>query len=177
MVRAKIMKKPNPEDMKEQNNNLLHKLMILFLSWFGAGRAPKAPGTFGTVAALPFIYAWSLFTFPHWINFLSIALLTILACIAADKVQRQLKLQDPQWIVVDEVLGMALTWAIAHPTTPIWWAVAFGSFRFFDIVKIWPASYFDKKVKNGAGTILDDIVSGAYAGIFTSALSHFSQRF
>lgn len=163
--------------MKEQNNNRPHIALVLYLSWFGAGRAPQAPGTVGTLAALPFIYAWSLLEFSAWINFSFIAFLTVLACLAADKVQKQLKLQDPQWIVIDEVIGMSLTWAIAKPTSLPLWIACFIAFRFFDIVKIWPASYFDKKVKNGAGTILDDVVSGVFAGIFVYALSHFLQRF
>ncbi len=155
----------------------MHKLIIIYLTWFGAGRAPKAPGTFGTLAALPFIYAWSLLGLPTWINILLITVLTVLACLAADKIQKEQQLQDPQWIVVDEVLGMALTWAIALPTTLAGWVLAFCLFRLFDIVKIWPASFFDKKIKNGAGTILDDTVSGIYAGLITHAVLHFSQRF
>lgn len=154
----------------------MHKLIIIYLTWFGAGRAPKAPGTFGTLAALPFIYAWSLIGLSTWINLLVIAVLTLFACLAADKIQKERQLQDPQWIVIDEVLGMALTWAIALPSTVSGWIIAFILFRFFDIVKIWPASFFDKKVKNGAGTILDDIVSGVYAGLITYAVLHFFQR-
>ncbi len=155
----------------------MHKLIIIYLTWFGAGRAPKAPGTFGTLAALPFIYAWSLLGFSNWINYLVIAALTVLACLAADRIQKEQQLQDPQWIVIDEVLGMALTWAIALPTTVNGWVLAFCLFRLIDIIKLWPASFFDKKVKNGAGTILDDIVSGVYAGLITRAVLHFSQRF
>lgn len=154
----------------------MRKLIIIYLTWFGAGRAPKAPGTFGTLAALPFIYAWSLIGLSTWINLLVIAALTLLACLAADKIQKEQQLQDPQWIVIDEVLGMALTWAIALPSTVSGWTIAFILFRIFDIVKIWPANFFDKKVKNGAGTILDDIVSGVYAGLITYAVLHFSQR-
>jgi phosphatidylglycerophosphatase A len=101
----------------------------------------------------------------------------VAACLAADHVQKQLNVQDPQWIVVDEVIGMALTWAIVKPTTLSLWIGCFVMFRFFDIVKLWPASYFDKKVKNGAGTILDDVVSGLFAGIFVYGLSTFLQRF
>jgi phosphatidylglycerophosphatase A len=172
-----MMGKTNSDDMKAQNNNRPHIALVLYLSWFGAGRVPKAPGTFGTLASLPFIYAWSLFDFSIWINFSFIAIMTVLACLAADHVQRQLNVQDPQWIVVDEVIGMALTWAIVKPTTFPLWITCFVAFRFFDIVKIWPASYFDKRVKNGAGTILDDVVSGVFAGIFVYALSTFLQRF
>jgi phosphatidylglycerophosphatase A len=162
--------------MKEQNNNYAHKTMIMYLSWFGAGRAKKAPGTFGTLAALPFIYAWSLLLPPMWISAIVISIMTLLACWSADIIQKKLQLQDPQWIVVDEVIGMAITWMIVSPRNILEWGMCFIAFRFFDIVKIWPASYFDKKVKNGAGTILDDVISGVFAGNFVWAVSHFFLR-
>lgn len=162
--------------MKEQNNNFAHQMMIMYLSWFGAGRAKKAPGTFGTLAALPFIYAWSLLQTPMWISAIVISLMTLIACWTADIIQKKMRLQDPQWIVVDEVIGMAITWMIVSPRNFLEWGLCFAAFRFFDIVKIWPASYFDKKVKNGAGTILDDVISGVFAGNFVLALSHFFLR-
>jgi phosphatidylglycerophosphatase A len=59
---------------------------------------------------------------------------------------------------------MFLAWLFIRDNNLIHLVLLFVLFRFFDIVKIWPASYFDKKVKHGAGTILDDIVSGLYAG-------------
>ena len=66
------------------------------------------------------------------------------------------------WIVIDEVIGMLITWAfvmdVEFPTI----FLTFASFRFFDIVKIWPASYFDK-LHHGVGTITDDVISAFYA--------------
>lgn len=163
--------------MKEQNNNFVHKLMLMYLTWFGAGRAKKAPGTVGTLAALPFIYAWSELNTQLWVDLSVISALTFLACIIAEKVQQKLKLQDPQWIVVDEVLGMALTWAIARPQSALEWGLCFIAFRFFDIVKVWPASYLDKSVKNGAGTILDDTVSGIFAGTIVLLIGNYFLRY
>ncbi|MBY0516159.1 MAG: phosphatidylglycerophosphatase A [Bacteriovoracaceae bacterium] len=163
--------------MKDQNNKTPNRILLTYLSWFGSGYAPKAPGTFGTLASLPFIYAWSLLHLNIWINLGVIFLMTLLACLAAENVQKKLNLQDPQWIVIDEVVGMFLTWAIVNPANWMMWLACFVAFRFFDIIKIWPASYFDKKVKNGAGTILDDVVSGLYAGCLVQAVSIFLQRF
>lgn len=75
-----------------------------------------------------------------------------------------MNLFDPSWIVVDEVLGMITAWLFF----PIWnWPYIislFILFRFFDIIKIWPANWVDHKLKNGAGTIFDDIISGLYVG-------------
>ena len=107
--------------MKEQNNNFAQQLMIMYLSWFGAGRAKKAPGTFGTLAALPFIYAWSLLETPIWVSAIVISLMTLIACWTADIIQKKMQLQDPQWIVVDEVIGMAITWMIVSPRNFLEW--------------------------------------------------------
>ena len=152
--------------MKEQKTAAPNKFLLAYLSWFGAGYAPKAPGTFGSLATLPFLYLLHLYAPSTLLLCIIIFTMTLLACWFAEIVQKQMHLQDPQWIVVDEVIGMLITWTIVRPTTILEWVLVFGVFRFFDIVKIWPASFFDKKVKNGAGTILDDVVSGLYAGLF-----------
>ena len=65
---------------------------------------------------------------------------------------------------MDEVLGMVLTWSF-FPTADFGYLfIQFLLFRFFDISKLWPAIYFDKQIKHGAGTILDDVVAGLYSG-------------
>ena len=74
-------------------------------------------------------------------------------------------MHDPQWIVIDEVIGMSVAWLFIGEHTLTRLLILFVLFRFFDIIKVWPASYFDKKVTHGMGTILDDVVSGIYAGI------------
>jgi phosphatidylglycerophosphatase A len=81
-----------------------------------------------------------------------------------------LKSHDPQWIVIDEVLGMTTAWLFIQNHNLLHLSILFALFRFFDIVKIWPASFFDKKIEHGAGTILDDIVSGIYAGMTYSVM-------
>ncbi len=120
----------------------------------------------GSLATLPFIYLLHRLEI-SLISLLSIIVaLTVAAIIVAQKVQQKFTLKDPQWIVIDEVIGMLITWAfvmtIDFPTL----FLVFSFFRFFDIVKIWPASYFDR-MSHGAGTILDDVVSGIYAGVVT----------
>lgn len=155
---------------------MLHKLFRIYLSWFGSGYAPKAPGTFGTIAALPFIYAWSLLNPAHWLNFLLITIMTVGAIFIAEIIQKSTHSHDPQWIVIDEVIGMLITWSIVRPTTLLEWTLCFAVFRLLDIFKIWPASYFDKQIKHGAGTILDDVVSGVYAGVFLHFAAHYFLR-
>lgn len=152
--------------MKDQKNQSPSLPTILFLSWFYTGKSPKAPGTIGSLATIPLI----LFLHFLQINIYSlIALITVLfvaSVVITERVQKKYHLHDPQWIVIDEVLGMLVTWAFVQQVDFVSLLVVFGTFRFFDIVKIWPASYFDR-LQHGAGTISDDIVSGLYAGILS----------
>ena len=150
--------------------NRSHKLKIsdpdvMFLSYFGTGFFPKAPGTFGSLCTIPLLYFFSSFSLVLQISV--IILFTALACWRTEIVQKKYHLHDPQWIVIDEVLGMLVTGLFTlHYFS--WWtstAIIFALFRFFDIIKFWPASYFDKKMHHGAGTILDDIISALYAGL------------
>lgn len=163
--------------MKEQNSVRPNRLVLLYLSWFGTGYAPKAPGTVGSLATFPLLLLLEYWQLSNLCVVILVVSLTTLACWGADSVQRQMQVQDPQWIVIDEVIGMVITWGIVRPNS--FWenAAVFAAFRFFDIIKIWPASFFDRKVKNGVGTILDDVVSGLYAGFFVYCCSEFIQRF
>jgi phosphatidylglycerophosphatase A len=89
----------------------------------------------------------------------------LIACIITEKVQKERGLHDPGWIVIDEVIGMLITWCFLFPTIEIRdICIIFIFFRLFDIFKIWPATFFDRRVKHGSGTILDDVISGFYAG-------------
>ena len=126
---------------------------------------PYAPGTWGTLATLPFLYVIGLLHPPFFLFVPLIIIATIISCFIAEVVQKELTLHDPQWIVIDEVLGMSTAWLFIQAHNLLHLVILFILFRFFDIIKIWPASYFDKKVEHGAGTILDDIVSGIYAGV------------
>jgi phosphatidylglycerophosphatase A len=136
------------------------------------GKFPKAPGTMGSLATIPFIF---------FLNYLKvntyslITLITILYCISVyltDEIQKKFQLHDPQWIVIDEVIGMLITWSFVRSTNFSALLSVFILFRFFDIVKIWPASYFDR-LDNGIGTITDDVVSGLYAGIISLFIQQF----
>lgn len=143
--------------------------VVMFLSWFFTGKSPKAPGTVGSLATLPLIY---LLHYLH-INIYSltalIVVLFITAVVVTEKVQQKFHLHDPQWIVIDEVIGMLITWAFVMSVEFHHLFAVFAVFRFFDIIKIWPASYFDR-LHHGVGTITDDVVSGLYAGLLVKIL-------
>jgi phosphatidylglycerophosphatase A len=158
--------------MKEQKIQGPSFLTTLFLSWFFTGKSPKAPGTMGSLATLPLIY---LLHYLH-VNIYSLIILVIILYVAAvvitQNVQKKFHLHDPQWIVIDEVIGMLITWSFVLSIELPTLAMVFISFRFFDIIKIWPASYFDR-LDHGIGTITDDVISGIYAGIFTFFIQKF----
>ncbi len=150
---------------------------ILFLSFFGVGFLPKAPGTWGTLATLPFLYALGKFNPPYIFFIPFIIIVTLISSFVADSVQKKYDLHDPQFIVIDEVLGMMTAWLFIQHHNISHLMLLFVLFRAFDIVKVWPASYFDKKVHHGAGTIVDDLVSGLYAGVVYLVINYFFGSF
>jgi len=136
---------------------------VIVATWFGAGKLPRAPGTWGSLAALPF--AWGLV----WAGGPA-ALLAGVAVVfgagiwASNRVVQASGAKDPGEIVIDEVAGQWLALAAA-PLDPLAYAIGFGLFRVFDIVKPWPACWIDRSMAGGAGIMLDDIIAGGYAGI------------
>jgi phosphatidylglycerophosphatase A len=132
-------------------------------TWFGCGYVPYAPGTAGTLGAIP-LY---LLLRPHGMYaVLGAALvLTVVGIWAADIVAKDSGLKDPQLVVIDEVAGVLCTLAVAPPT---WAGLVVGVvlFRIFDQFKPWPARAAERKLPGGYGIVLDDIAAGAWgAGI------------
>jgi phosphatidylglycerophosphatase A len=163
--------------MNQPNRLDRRRLDILFLSFFWVGFLPKAPGTWGSLATLPFLYILGRFNPPYLLFIPFIVIVTIISSFVAESVQKKFELHDPQFIVIDEVLGMMVSWLFIQQHNLTHLFILFLLFRFFDIVKIFPASYFDKKVDHGAGTILDDIVSGVYAGLVYLVINHYFGSF
>lgn len=136
------------------------KLGLLLATVFGVGYAPVASGTWGTLVALPLAWLAS-----GWSGGAQLALLagvTLVGIWAAHEAGQALGVVDARQIVVDEVAGLLVT-TLWLPLTVPSLVAAFVLFRLFDILKPWPASYFDRKVKNGAGVVLDDLCAGVYA--------------
>jgi phosphatidylglycerophosphatase A len=128
---------------------------------FGAGLAKKAPGTWGTLVALPLFFALQLFGVPI-ITWLTIALLFGVGVWASAVAGKALGVADHGGIVIDEVVAFMLVLAIT-PKTWLWVLFAFLLFRFFDIVKPWPISLADKKIKGGFGVMFDDLLAALFA--------------
>lgn len=127
----------------------------------GSGLAPRAPGTFGTLAAWPL---YPLLRAPVG-DFVFLALLAsffIAGIIAADRTGRALGVPDHGAIVWDEMVAFWLV-LFFTPAGFAWQALAFALFRFFDIVKPAPIRWADQRVKGGFGVMLDDLIAAGYA--------------
>jgi phosphatidylglycerophosphatase A len=136
---------------------------------FGSGLSPFAPGTMGTLVAIPFIFALkSLGTPGFWIVLLLLFLLGIWLC---DQVSRKLGVHDHGGIVWDEMVGYWLSMAFV-PLQWQWLLAAFLLFRFFDIVKPWPIRQLDQKVSGGFGIMIDDIVAALFTIIILAVLQY-----
>jgi phosphatidylglycerophosphatase A len=127
---------------------------------FGAGLAPKAPGTFGTLVGV-LIYL-PLAHLPFW-WYLALTLLAILAGVGiCGWSSRKLGVHDHPGIVWDEIAGYLVTMLWAPPGWA-WVLAGFVLFRLFDILKPWPIGWFDRRVRGGFGIMLDDVLAGLAA--------------
>jgi phosphatidylglycerophosphatase A len=141
---------------------LLEHPAHFFAFGFGAGLARKAPGTYGTLVALPlyhWLLAWGLSAGMIALLCLPLFVFGIWVC---DKSCRSLGVHDHGGIVWDEIVAMLLV-LTAVPVSLTAWIVAFALFRLFDIVKPWPIRWLDAKVHGGFGVMLDDLVAALFA--------------
>lgn len=134
---------------------------ICFLAFgFGSGLAPKAPGTFGTLAAVPLYLLASSLPLPAY---LGLTLLMFLAGVwLCGRCEQILGAQDHSGIVWDEFVGLFITLAAA-PVSPGAVIAGFLLFRLFDVLKPWPIGWLDRRVHGGLGIMLDDVLAGIYA--------------
>ncbi len=129
---------------------------------FGTGLSPKAPGTVGTLAALP-LYA-ALVALPLWAYLLATALVSVAGIWICARAARDFGVHDHPAIVWDEVAGYLVT-MIAAPVGLAWMVLGFLLFRLFDILKPWPIGWLDRRVGGGTGIIVDDLLAGAFAAV------------
>ncbi len=129
---------------------------------FGSGALPVAPGTFGTLFAIPFYLLLRPLSLPLY---LAIVIASFIASAwICDRLSHQLHEHDHPGMCIDEFVGFLVT-MIAAPHGIGWIIAGFLLFRFFDIVKPWPISFLDKNVPGGFGMVLDDVVAGLFAMI------------
>ncbi len=127
---------------------------------FGSGLAKKAPGTFGTLAAVPLF--WLLSHLSPGLYLVAVLLAFGLGVWICDVASRQLQVHDHPGIVWDEFVGYWIAmWAL--PANWLWMLAGFAAFRLFDIWKPWPIGLLDKRVGGGLGIMIDDVVAGLMA--------------
>lgn len=140
--------------------NLRNPIHLLAFG-LGSGCAPKAPGTFGTLAAIPF---W-------WLLLQDVPLIPYICVLIAgfafgvylcEQTSKDLGVHDHGGIVWDEWIGLWITY-LALPAGIEWLVIGFALFRFFDIIKPWPIKWLDEKVQGGFGIMIDDVLAGLFA--------------
>ena len=151
---------------------MIKQFNFLFVTMFGLGRIGFIPGTFGSLVTVIL-----LFICFHILNISSNVVLFVLliifaySFIAIKNHTKDSKNKDPGEIIIDEFVGQAIPiylYEISHGTEKttdqaiIFYAICFVLFRFFDIKKPFPVSYFDKKQKNSFGVVMDDVCAGLY---------------
>ena len=140
--------------------SILDKLAIVLATWFGSGFAPKAPGTFGSLATIPLLWLTSTLGYVSiWEPAIIIAIIIILALWATARTEHIWQVHDDPRIVADEVAGMSAT-LIWFPFDLKHILLGFLIFRLLDIWKPGPIGYIDEKLPGAPGTVLDDVFAG-----------------
>jgi phosphatidylglycerophosphatase A len=139
---------------------------VLLAAWGPCGFSPVAPGTAGTLGAIPLCWALSRLGWPAYLA--ATAALLALGVVAAGRAGRYWGVVDASPIVVDEVVGYLLTMALVPFSWPAA-AAGFALFRLFDVLKPWPVSALDR-MKSGLGVMLDDVGAGVYGWVVLQLL-------
>jgi phosphatidylglycerophosphatase A len=144
----------------------MRALIVFIATGVYSGYSPVAPGTAGSVVGL--VLVWFV-TGPMWAHspLLTLIVFTIafaISCWISGRAEEIFNEPDSSKIVIDEVLGMALT-MFGNPITVPWMLTGFVLFRVFDVLKPWPASIIDRQMPGGAGVMLDDFAVAIYANI------------
>ena len=153
-------------------------LQKLFLTFFGTGLSPKAPGTVGTLASLPVGLAL-LYYFGMETLFMLTVAITVIGIFEINKYENQTGTHDQQEIVIDEAAGMWLSLMIAYSTAAtltypyvdiLAIVLSFAAFRLFDIWKPSTIGWIDRELKGGLGVMLDDILAGIAGGLMSALI-------
>ncbi len=138
------------------NNHWVH-----FLAFgLGSGAAPKAPGTFGTIVAIPLYLA--LVQLPLWAYIVVLIITFVFGVYLCGQTSKDMGVHDHGGIVWDEFVGFWITMT-ALPFQWQWILAGFVLFRLFDITKPFPIGWLDKRVHGGLGIMIDDVVAGLFA--------------
>ena len=146
--------------MKPDWSQTLRSPALLFVTGFGSGLAPRAPGTAGSLLALVLFIPLSLL--PAWAYAVIVAVTLGAGIVVSSRVAEELGIKDPSLIVIDEFVGLWIALFLL-PNGWFWALAGFALFRFFDILKPWPISLCDEQLGGGLGIMMDDVVAGLFA--------------
>jgi phosphatidylglycerophosphatase A len=139
---------------------VLQNPVCLLAFGFGSGLAPFAPGTFGTLAAVPLWLLASYLSLPVYLALT--ALMFVVGIYLCGQCEQIIGSQDHSGIVWDEFVGLFITLA-AIPAEPVPLIAGFTLFRLFDVLKPWPIGWADLRIHGGLGIMLDDALAGVLA--------------
>ena len=152
-----------PELRRLSWRNPLHWLAV----GFGSGLSPVAPGTMGTLAAIPCYLL--VMNWPLWAYGLLLLAGSLLGIIICDSATRAIGQEDHGGIVWDEFMGYGVT-MFAAPQGWVWVVLGFALFRLFDVLKPWPIRWLDRHIHGGLGIMLDDLLAGLFAWLSLQAI-------
>ena len=140
----------------------IDKAILLLATWFCSGLVPFAPGTWGSLLALPFVAVAYYPGFAY--SCLSLIIIFLVSIPVSGRASQLLKKEDPSAVVIDEVTGIFVSMFLIHVS---WTSIVCGFilFRIFDIIKPFPVGLIDRKIKGGTGIVLDDVMAGIYANV------------
>ena len=157
---------------------MIKTLNTLFVTMFGLGKIPKIPGTFGSLATVILLYIlFHILNLSSNIILLGLIIIFIFSFSAVATHIKDSENKDPKEVIIDELIGQSIPiylYEASHGTAKssdeaiIFYGVCFVLFRFFDIAKPFPVSFFDKNFKNSFGVIMDDVCAGFYVVLFSN---------
>lgn len=157
----------SPELQKLNLANPIHLAAV----GFGSGLSPKAPGTMGTLAAIPlYLLLTSILEVGLWQYIAIVTLASVVGIYICAKASEAMGVHDHGAIVWDEIAGYGIT-MIAAPQGIVWVILGFALFRFFDIVKPGPIGWLDRNTHGGFGIMIDDILAGVFAAVCLQLLA------
>ena len=135
----------------------------LLATWFGVGLLPWTPGTWASLASLPF--AWIIVQSAGVVGLLvAAAVVFVVGCWASHVYEQEAGSHDPSTAVIDEVAAQWVVLSVVPPDVGLY-LVGFVLFRAADMTKLWPANVVDRRVIGGIGIMLDDMVAAVYAAL------------
>ncbi|MGQ3073171.1 MAG: phosphatidylglycerophosphatase A family protein [Ferrovibrionaceae bacterium] len=146
------------------------RIARIVATWFGAGLARKAPGTWGSLATLP-LGILTLWLGGPWATAAAGLAATVIGLWAIEVYLQTAALKDPKEVVIDEVAGQLFALVPAGLDWRLW-IIAFILFRFFDITKIGPIGWAER-LPRAFGVMIDDVIAGIVAGLCLWAIARY----